>query len=122
MRIANNSLLDLGATASFAIPWTSEPINLASVMNYSIQLQWTGTPVGELRLQVSNDFNDQNRSQQFWAPTIWTDVEGSEQLVNAAGDHTWQVRDAGYMWVRAVWAPTSGSGTLTSARFTTKGL
>lgn len=124
MRIANDSLLNIGETADFSNPWYSDPINLASVMNYSIQLKWTGAPVGELRLQCSNDVNDSNRGEEYWAAqvTTWTDIEGSEQLVNMAGDHTWQVRSAGYMWVRAVWAPTSGTGTLTGARFTTKGV
>jgi hypothetical protein len=124
MRVANDSLLNEGETIALASSWESKAINLASIMNYSIQLKWTGTPVGQYKLQCSNDPNDSNRGDNYWASKVatWTDIEGSEQLVNMDGNHTWQVRSAGYMWVRVVWLPTSGSGTLTSARFTAKGL
>lgn len=54
--------------------------------------------------------------------TNWTDVLSSEQVIAAAGDHTWNVENIGYLWARVVWVQTSGSGSLISAQANLKGV
>lgn len=122
MRVANDTLID--APVDWSVPWTSGPISLQHIMNYSIQLFFSGTPAGMLKLQCSNDANDSGRGENYWSLEArnWTDIESSEQIVAGPGDHTWTVCNAGYMWVRVNWAPSSGTAQLDRARFTAKGL
>jgi hypothetical protein len=121
LRVGADSLLD--SNVDWSTAWVSPAISLRHVVNYSIQLKWSGSTAGMLHLQLSNDFGNTDNGGTLAASDLpnWTDITGSEQLVNGAGDHSWQVQNAGYLWVRAIWAPTSGSPTLISARFATKG-
>lgn len=123
MRIAND-LITLDST-DLSANITSEPIWLAHICNYSIQLVFAGAPQGEFKLQLSNDFGNAQAAQEDnrdFQITHWTDITGSEQAILAAGNHTWQVQNAGYRWVRVIWTFSSGTGTLSSARFNVKGV
>lgn len=123
MRTVNDTLIS--APVDLSISWASNAIYLGHISNYSIQLFWTGAPEGSLKLQASDDAgqpNAQTTAQQAVGVTHWTDVTGSTQLVDEAGNHTWQVENAGYSFVRVYWAPTSGTGSITSARFNLKGV
>jgi len=121
VRVGSDSLIS--APVDWSTAWVSPALSLRHVVNYNIQVAWNGTLAGMLHLQLSNDAGntDQSGTIASTALTTWTDVTGSEQLVAGAGDHSWQVQNAGYLWVRVVWSPTSGSGNLNSARFATKG-
>jgi hypothetical protein len=122
MRIQNESLTLSGTDMTDNI--TSSPVWLAHIAYYSIQLVFTGTPNGTLKLQVSND-NGMIDSHDPSSASItnWTDLADSSQVISASGDHMWNERAAGYRWVRVVWTDnTSGSpSTLTVARFNVKG-
>lgn len=104
---------------------TSEPSWLGHISQYNIQLVFTGSPNGNFKLQVSNDAgrpsaaNDTDRDFQI---TNWTDMADSTQAITAAGNHCYEVADAGHRWVRLVWTATSGSGTITSAIINGKGI
>lgn len=118
MRISNDSIISAPVNMSSA--WTSEPLWLGHLADYSIQLFFTGAPGGVFRLQCSND---KEQSVEF-AQNVenWTLVMGSTQAVLEAGDHTWAVTGAPYRWVRVQWIPALGSGgTLTLARINGKG-
>ncbi len=121
MRVANDSLIS--GAQDWSTAWTSMPILLQHAASASIQLFFSGSPAGMLKLQCSNDAANM-RSDTSWSGQAqnWTDIEGSEQIIAAAGDHTWQLCNVGYMWVRVSWAPASGTSSLDSARFTTKGV
>ena len=121
MRVGADSFIDAPVDWSFS--WASPALSLRHVVNYNIQLAWTGTAAGMLHLQLSNDAASTDMSGTIASNSIstWTDISGSEQLVSGAGNHAWQVQNAGYLWVRVVWQPTSGTATLSSARFATKG-
>jgi hypothetical protein len=122
MRIGNDSL-NIGT--NLAVNQTSDPVYLGHIANYSIQLVFTGTPGGNFKLQCSNDMGNPSASKESdrdFQIENWTDVADSAQTISAAGNHTWDVQNAGYRWVRVVWTQTSGSGTLTSARFNVKGI
>lgn len=123
MREANDELTLSGTNMNTNI--TSDPIWLGHVVNYSIQLVFTGTPNGSFKLQCSNDEGRPEAASEDdrdFKITNWTDITDSAQAVTAAGDHTYDVQNAGYRWVRVVWTFSSGSGTLSSARFNTKGV
>jgi hypothetical protein len=124
MRIGNAPLqLDSSDMSGSII---SQPIWLGHIANYSIQLVFSGTPAGAFKLQCSNDEGDPNADKHVpprdYKVTNYTDILGSEQTVTEAGDLTYDTANIGYRWVRLVWTPTSGSGTLDGARFNVKGV
>lgn len=73
----------------------------------SVSAQWTGAPMGTLKLQVSNDIVELAASV-----VNWSDFSGSSIAVNGAGDVTYNLANAGYRWTRIVYTKTSGTGTL----------
>lgn len=129
MRINNEDILEIDgirSTPSLSTSVNLKPLYLGSVVNYAIQLAFTGTPAGNFKLQVSNDLgniNAQSEAQQYAGVTHWSDVADSAFTVSAAGDVMWEVENSGALWVRVVWTAT-GAGTtpvLTYARCNTKG-
>lgn len=127
MRVNNENILELdGAAVSGDLTASAnyKPLWLGNVVNYSIQLVFTGTLGGNFKLQASCDKgspNSASEAQQSSGVTNWTDVADSAFTVSAAGNVMWNVRNTGYEWVRVAWTATSGAGTLTSARCKIKG-
>lgn len=123
MRVNNEDLLD-GQPLSLNSNQNLSAIWLGHIANYAIQLVFTGSPIGNFKLQASNDDVDPRLPQSDIESKIvnWTDVLDSAQAITAAGDHMWTVENAGYTWVRVVWTQTGGSGDLTSARAYVKGV
>jgi len=127
MKTNNEDLLVIDgtrATLNMATSKTLQPIPLNQIVNFGIQIFFTGSPTGNFKLQVSNDpgrIMDPIESEQYATVTNWTDVANSAFTVSAAGDVYWDVQNSGAAWVRAVWTPTGGSGTITSARAVVKG-
>jgi hypothetical protein len=82
---------------------TSDVINLRRHETYAcIQVAWTGTTAGTLKLQVSND------------STQWDDLDGI--TVTPAGSDSqdlWVIYAASFQFMRVVFTRTSGTGTLT---------
>lgn len=125
MRVKNENLLDDSGPVDLSANANLNPIWLGHICNYAIQLQFSGTPGGNFKLQASNDpghINSATSTMQVSDLVIWTDIADSAATVSAAGDIMWTVENAGYNWVRVVWTQTSGSGSLTSARAYVKGV
>ena len=123
MRIANQSLqttaTSLGASADLPAIW------LGHICNLSVQLVWTGSPVGSFKLQASNDAGSPNAGNDPLLAqnvTNWTDIDGSAVSVSVAGNIMWNYQNCGYNFIRVVWTRTSGTGSLTVARINTKGV
>ena len=114
MRVANDTIIPDGSP-TLGGDWTSESLPLEHIAMFSIQLEFDGTPSGAFILECSND--DDNKE-----PTNWTLIEGSTQSISEAGDHTWNVEDSAFNWVRVRWIYSAGTGTLNSARFNAKGV
>lgn len=130
MRISNdeltvNKVKPSHSPIDMSVAFNSDPIWLGHISNYAIQLFFTGTPTGTLKLQASLDKGNPTKGESHWdlgSIKNWTDLDCSSQGVSASGDHMWQVDNAGYNWVRVVWTPAGGTGTLDSARFNAKGI
>lgn len=123
MRIFNDQVIfdnnDLSASRQ------SEPIYLGHIVNFSVQVVFSGTPNGTFKLQVSNDMGEidaQTRLVQGRGVQHWTDVADSSFSVTTAGDVFWTVQNIGYRWARVVYTAASGSGTIESARANGKGV
>ena len=122
MRIANDTLIQ--QTVDLSTSWSSDAIYLGQVANYSIQLVFVGNLEGSFKLQCSNDAGRPSSGRPYTSNQVenWTNISGSTQVVDEEGNHTWDVENTGHAWVRVTWSPTAASATLTSARFTLKGV
>lgn len=78
----------------------SKSILLNAIVLVSVQCVWTGSPVGGLKLQASND------------GITWSDVAGSAVSLNGAGDVLYNLPEIGYLYLRAIYTHTSGAGYL----------
>lgn len=92
----------LASAQSMASSFNSNAFNLDRTPIFAIQAVYTGSPVGTLKLQSSND------------GTNWDDIAGSTVAVSAAGSQTWNYTGAGFGKVRLVYTATSGTGSLTA--------
>lgn len=123
MRIANEDLIN-ATPVDLSVSANLRPLWLGHICNYSIQLVFTGSPVGSFKLQASDDPGMANGGQQPQALNVtnWSDVSGSTVAVSAAGNVLYDIANAGYNFVRVVYTATSGTGSLTSARANVKGV
>lgn len=103
----------------------SKGVNIALGSNIAIQAVWTGVPVGDFKIQISNDIVEENTiPTQDPASNVvnWSDYTGSLQAAGGApGNWTWLDKNAGYHWIRLVYTRTSGTGSV-SATFNGKGV
>ena len=106
LHIVNEQLL---APSTVVSTQTSAPGLLMNAFGYCIQAVLTGAPVGSLQLQGSNDPGP--NASYTTAPTNWSNV-GSPTAISAAGVFLINMPDTYYNWVRAVYTPTSGTGTV----------
>lgn len=118
MRISNDTIIL--APVDMSSNWTSEPFWLGHLKDFSVQLVFSGSPLGIFRLRCSNDREINVEGAQ--GVQNFTLIAGSTQAVEEAGDHTWAVYNAGYRWVQVQWmAGIGSSGMLQSARINGKG-
>lgn len=97
---------------------TTDPVYLDSkTTKFSITSEWSGTPIGSLKLQITSAYPNRPADGQ---PAViddkyWTDLTGSTVSVSgSAGNHTYDIVDASYAWVRLVYTNTLSTGTLNS--------
>lgn len=110
--------ISLGASA------TTGAFYVAQAFGYSIQIVWTGAPVGTFTLEVSNDAGP---NEPYLTPTNpgvvnWSTYTGSAVAAGGGtGVWTWDVTLSSVRWVRLVYTRTSGTGSLTSVKLNPKG-
>lgn len=110
---------------AMASSFTSDAVNLINQYAYSMQVTWSGgaAPVGTFKLQGSNDAGDNGPGQGVSAPTHFTDITNSPQVISGTpGSILYDVTECSYRWVRLVYTATSGSGTIASAVMNVKGV
>lgn len=111
MRITQDSLTLSPSNGSLAGDLTSSAQQLESMYGYSVQVVWTGAPVGTLSLQASLNGSD------------WSTVSGSSTSLSGAADSfLWNFQGAFYHYVRLNYVRTSGTGTITKALYFAKGV
>lgn len=122
MRVQNEALTLNGTDMQSNI--VSDPVWLGHIVNFSIQLVYTGAPNGSFKLQGSNDEGAKSNNIENVNITNWSDISSTTVNVTSAGSNIYNIENAGYRWVRLVWTDsTSGSpSTLTSSRYNVKGI
>lgn len=122
--LSNFTTKTLASATAMSASFNSTAFNIERTAVIGIQAVWSGggSPVGTLKLQVSNAAPDETGSTPLNAPTgaTWTDVSGSSTSVSADGDYFWNIAELGARWVRLVWTRTSGSGSTLTAVATGK--
>jgi hypothetical protein len=94
------------SSQSAATDITSVPLAINDLRYFSIEVTFTGSDVvGTLTLEASN------------GGSTWVTVTDSSQAVTASTDHMYDVRDAGYRYVRLVWDYTSGAGNISAIAY-----
>jgi hypothetical protein len=96
---------------------SSNPINLNQKYGFSIHSLFTGSPVGTLKIQGSNDVGTDGIGSGV---SNWSDIPGAIFSVTASGDAMFNLDATYYNWARLYYTSTSGTGTLT-ARLNSKG-
>jgi hypothetical protein len=94
----------------------SAPLELAYMLGYCIQATYSGSPVGTLILEGSNDVPnpmDANFQYASFVPTNWTTIANSSVAISGPDAVLINVSGVYYRYVRATYTPTSGSGALT---------
>lgn len=103
---------------------TTNPLNSTKIDTtqvYTLSLVMTssnGANAGTVKLQGSNDICQFSNQAANFTPTTWVDipstlVDGSG-TVAAGATVTLVVKVLNYAWVRAVWTPSAGAGTITA--------
>lgn len=97
----------------------SVPINVSKITNYAVQAEWTGTPVGDLKLQASCDQSD---SDVGTGVVTWEDIADATVATGGAAGSVFfnYTVPPGYNWMRVVYISGSSTGTLT-AKYNGKG-
>lgn len=106
-------------------------MQLQDMVDFSIQIVFTGTPTGSFYLEASCDpvppqtLTPGANGSIVFTPTNWSTVANSSFSVAAAGNVQWNYRDAGYTFVRASYTDSSGgvsTAVITSAVMNGKGV
>lgn len=85
----------------------STAVDLDAYIGFSCQAVFSGSPVGTLKLQISDDILSDCASV-----TNWSDYTNSSYSLSAAGNYSWNVAQAFYRCMRVVYTKSSGTGTL----------
>lgn len=105
MRVFNYKLLTNGDMSGNT---NSPPQQLVQMQISSIQANFTGSPVGSLKLQITNDDPNIVGSSNV----VWSDYSGSSTAVSGSGNFLWNLLSNGYNFVRVVYTFISGTGSL----------
>ena len=114
MRSAGIQVVSAGAMTGTI---TSLPVLADQDCLVSFQAVYTGSPVGSLSIQCSND---QGLDNAGTGVVNWSSYPSSTHAVAAAGDFPWEIPNTAFRWFRLVYTFTSGTGTL-NARAYVKG-
>jgi hypothetical protein len=126
MRVFNQPKIGLqGLTMNTTL--NSSAISLKGIYGYAVQVVWTGTPNGSLKLQASSDAAGDQASPLNLTNTVtnWSDVANSSTAITAAGNYMWNVSEVMYNWVRVVYTDSSGGSStavITVSQINAKGV
>lgn len=98
---------------------TSPVSNIEFMDNVGIQLNFTGSPVGNFQIQISIDYDQDNNgnviTQGNWVPITFPSPISGENIPTSSGSPIYiDLNQLSAPWVRVVYTRTSGTGTLNS--------
>lgn len=105
MRQNNYNVIGLQAAASI----NSIAVSTENVLMCSVQFTGTGTVVGTMKIQASND--------NVYAPAVpsnWSDIPSATISVSAAGTFLIPKTELSYKYIRVVFTLSSGSGNMSA--------
>lgn len=111
MKNASDVLLD---RASMAADATSDAVLIDQIYGYTCQCIYTGSPVGNLKIQATNELPNDHTE----VPTTWNDLSTLTVAISASGSTMVSpVQGQFYKYFRVKYERTSGSGNLTVRYF-----
>lgn len=115
--------LNFGTTAIPAsLTLSSQAVSVVQGFGFSVQIFWTGTPVGNWSLQGSCDVGYIEANGTVTGVSHWSTIANSTVAAGgAAGDFVANFEGPQFRWFRAVYTASSSTGTITSATFNIKG-
>jgi hypothetical protein len=93
---------------------TSNPIRVFDYIGYSLLIKYSGSPVGDFKLQIATSNGDPQSSD-------FSDLADSTDAVSGAGITLYNVSEVQYTHVRFIYTRTSGSGSIDQVVFSGKG-
>jgi hypothetical protein len=99
----------LAATAT----QTSSAVIALQLYRGSVQASFSAANSGTLKLQASNDVPPGSPAYAF-TPTNWVDVPGATSTIAGVTSALIPTTEFSYYWLRLVWTPTAGAGTITA--------
>lgn len=105
------------ASRDLSISLVSNPILVIDSIVLSATVIVSGSPVGYLSLQGSNDIS---KLQIDVPDNSWGEIKYSQKSVALSGAYMWNYANEGYKWLRIIYQSVSGSGKIDSFHLTTK--
>ena len=119
MKLLNTSLLDDLESDDMSDDIAGPTIDLNQIYGFSLTVACTGSPVGILSIQVSNETVE---SKEKVSEGSWETLAGSPTSISSAGQTLFNVDRAFYRWTRFFYAFTSGTGNISVVDLTLKGV
>lgn len=101
--------------ADLSFSQTSNPLFVEDYDRGSIQATFSGSPVGTVSLQISNDqgVNPTSNPADVKGVVNWTTLPAYTQAISASGSVVWSLEEITWSWARISYTRTSGTGSLT---------
>jgi hypothetical protein len=113
MRQEQVEILTLGDMSLASV--ASRGIDLQQVFVGSIQAYWTGTPVGDFTIEISNDKVAVGLTDPSEHVVNWTTYTGSTEAAGGGpGNFMWNIANIGVRWVRLKYTKASSTGSVTA--------
>lgn len=103
-------LIPVLSAANAAVTQTGAAILARNLMFASLQNVSTGTAVGTMKLQFSNDII----TTPALTPVNWTDIPSATVAITAASVTGIPITNLCYQYIRVVYTFTSGTGTISA--------
>lgn len=111
MRFLNEVVVSAGDATGTV---NSSTVDASQMINVSAQIISTdGANAGTLKMQVSNDHIASGNLPGQFTVTNWIDLSGATATVAAGGAKMITTQTLCYQWIRFVWTPSAGAGTIT---------
>jgi len=112
MRQSFEKIIDAGNAATS--PLNSSKIDARQIYALSLVIvSSNGANAGTLKLQGSNDMCAFGNVASAFTPTNWVDITSATATVAAGAIGYISVNPVCFAWIRAVWTPSAGAGTIT---------